>query len=71
MRKPKTAEPKTVTLTVSKEQIAGLKQRKQQVALASLHLSNYVAGIAEGHGHVGAQPIEFDDEALTLTIALP
>lgn len=59
---------KPVVLSVTKQQMAGIKARLAQQQAAQSELTTFVSGVVAGHGIEKYAVVEMDDEKLTLTV---
>jgi hypothetical protein len=64
---PAAPTPKPVTVKITKEQLAGIQSREQQIALAQINLNNFMDGVVRGKGHSDVRITAYDDTRLTLT----
>jgi hypothetical protein len=70
-----TADPNVFVISLTKEQLAGIRDRERVLAAASqaLHvaqadMNGFLSGIVTGQGHAKAVPIGVDQDRMTLTI---
>jgi hypothetical protein len=60
--------PTPITITVTKEQIAGLMERQGAVTRSTDALNAFLSGVVSGHGHSNVQVTAVDDVTRTLTL---
>ncbi len=72
---PKPRAPRSITLSITKEQIAGIKSRQLALDTAEFNrrvaeenLNNFLSGVVSGHGYDRTVTKMIDDDNLTLTI---